>query len=237
MKKISNILVLLVYFLIAFSLMAHPVFSQQTPPEQAAEKDGLEAFEQSIRKAAENETANVAELEKRLKALEDSKKEFESQLQTFTIQNSAHSNLFLTPDVKVGDLEQARVANKASLDKISGAMEGLSAKSGDIAALKAQAMEQLAINERQLGELKDSEDPTETSKKAAEAIEILTGLLSKKVEIAEKNQLHPPEKAPGTDAGPGRHRLACFQVRKPNRRPQEKRAVRKGDRPGPKFAI
>ncbi len=188
MKKNYDIIVFLVYLLMGFSLLTLPVFSQQAPPpeQQAPKNDGLEAFEQSIRKAAENETANVAELEKRLTALEEAKKDFESQLQTYTIQNSAQSNLFLTPDVKVGDLEQARVANKASLDKISATMEELKTKSGDISALKAQATEQLAINERQLGELKDAEEPTETSKRAVEAIGSLAGLLSKKVEIAEK---------------------------------------------------
>ena len=183
--------ILVIFFLMLCFFLPSDALTQQTSPDTTPEKSNIGEFKNSIEKAINNEKEKIEELKKQLTGLEETRKSLREELNGYTIQNSAHNNLFLLPDTTIKDLEEARSANQAAIIVVSDKIKKFEQSAAGVSQLLLQVNDQSALNETQLKDFKEQKPLTESLKVVIKDLQELNKLFSSKKTLLEKiQQIH-----------------------------------------------
>ncbi len=191
-KISAKILFLFVCFLFSLCLFAASYGSaQQTSPNSIGEKSSIEEFRQSILKTIGSEKEKLEDLKRQLSELEETRKTVKEELNGYTIQVSAHNNLFLLPDTRIRDLEEARIVNQSALAAVADRIKKIEQRAGNIDLQILQANEQALVNESQLKEFREQKPLTDSMQTVIKDLQELNKLFSSKKSTLEKiQQIH-----------------------------------------------
>ena len=190
-KNVSRLFFpLFFYLLLCFFITPHAL-AQQNSADVTPEKSSIEEFKQSIAKAINNEKEILDELKRQLSMLEETQTKVKEELSVYTIQISAHNNLFLLPDTRIKDLEEARTANQAVLASISDKIKKFEQRAGTVDLQLLKANEQSLVNESQLKEFKEQKPLTGSIQSIIKDLQELNKLFSSKIATLDKiQQIH-----------------------------------------------
>ncbi len=190
-KNIARLFYPIFFYLILSLFLPLHALSQQTSTDVNAKKSSIEEFKQSVAKAINNEKEKLDELKRQLSDLEENQKTLKEDLNAYTIQISSHNNLFLLPDTRIKDLEEARSANQSAIASVSDKIKKFEQKADNIDLMFLQANEQALVNENQLKELKDQKPLTESIQSVIKDLQELNKLFSSKKATLDKiQQIH-----------------------------------------------
>ena len=181
----------LVWFIFLVSVMALRILTfgaSVYAKEETAKEFGQQLLSQTVADAIRLEDDGRDDFNLQMNRWDLSQKTAETEINAYKIQQSAHANLLLVPNVQLSTLENARKQNHAALDEISIKLSELNQHLQSITALQQQTSEQLVISKQQLTEIKLSQLPnTEKNALIKQLDKLIRGLSSKK-ELLEKNR-------------------------------------------------
>lgn len=178
------------YLLLCFFIPPHAL-AQQNSAEVTTEKSSIEEFKQSLEKAINNEKENLDDLKNQLSRIEETQNKVEEDLNGYTIQISAHNNLFLLPDTSIKDLEEARLVNQAAMASVSDRIKNFEQRAGTVDLQLLKTNEQSLINESQLKDFKEQKPLTESMQSVIKDLQELNKLFSSKKATLDKiQQIH-----------------------------------------------
>lgn len=180
-------LTILFSLLICFFLPFH-ASGKESSPDTTKTKSSIEDFKQSITRAIQEEKEKLDKLKSQLDKTEEAQKDLKEELNAYTIQISAHNNLFLLADTTIKELEEAITQNQSTLAEVSDKIKKFDQKASNIDRLLLQANEQSLVNENQLKELKGQKPLTESTQKVIKDLQELSKLFISKKNILDKIQ-------------------------------------------------
>jgi potassium-dependent mechanosensitive channel len=134
----------------------------------------------SIEQAFISETSTVEDIKNRLARLEIFQQAVLIEVNAYSVQNAAHTNLLLNSATPIPDLEKGIEENRLSIAAIEDKLKDLAKRRDSVQELRQQTKNQLQLNENQLAEVKSS--PWSASEKAAllKALDRLAQILAEK---------------------------------------------------------
>ncbi len=176
--------------LLCFFIPLH-LAAQQASTDDSAKKSSIDEFKQSVAKAINNEKEKLDELKDQLREIEEAQKALKEEINGYTIQISSNNNLFLLPDTRIKDLEEARLANQSALTTLSDKIKKFDQKAAAIDLLLLQANEQALVNETQLKEFKEQKPLNGSMQNVIKDLQELNKLFSSKKATLDKiQQIH-----------------------------------------------
>ena len=126
--------------------------------------DSAELFS-AIQQALLSETHTVEDIKKRLARLEILQQAVSIEVNAYSVQNAAHTNLLLNTATPIADLEKAIEENRLSIDVIEDKLKDFDKRRDSAQELRQQTKNQIQLNMNQIAEVKSSHWPA--SDKAA----------------------------------------------------------------------
>ena len=111
----------------------------------------------AIKNALSVETTSLEELKNRLARLDIIQKAVFIEINAYTIQNSAHSNLLLQPETPVSDLEKALDENRLALNSMDDKIKDFIKRRDSVNELRLQTQNQINLTAKQETEIKSSD--------------------------------------------------------------------------------
>ena len=164
------------------------VSGKEVSPDTTKAKSNIEDFKQSISKAIQEEKEKLDKLKSQFDETEEAQKDLKEELNGYTIQISAHNNLFLLADTTIKELEEAKTLNQSTLAGIWDKLKNFRERATNIDRQLLQVNEQSLVNETQLKELKEQKPLTESTQKVIKDLQELNKLLKSKKSTLEKIQ-------------------------------------------------
>jgi potassium efflux system protein len=134
----------------------------------------------AIKNAILVETTSLEELKNRLSRLDILQKSVFIEINAYTIQNSAHSNLLLQPETPVTDLEKALNENRLALNTIDDKIKDFTKRRDFVNELSRQTQDQINLSAKQGTEIKSSDWPKSEKASLLAALGQLDRILSEK---------------------------------------------------------
>jgi small-conductance mechanosensitive channel len=178
----------LFFYLLLCFFIPPQALAQQNSADVTTEKSSIEEFKQSLEKAINNEKEKLDELKRQFSMLEENQTKVKEELNGYTIQISAHNNLFLLPDTSIKDLEEARLVNQAEMASVSDKIKKFEQRAGTVDLQLLKANEQSLVNESQLKEFKEQKPLTESMQSVIKDLQELNKLFSSKKATLDKIQ-------------------------------------------------
>jgi potassium-dependent mechanosensitive channel len=179
-----------VYLLLCFFIPSY-AFSQRISTDTFPENSGLEEFRNSVAKTIKNEKEKLDELKRQIKGIEESQKTLKEELHAYTLQISAHTNLFLLPDTRIKDLEEARHNNLISIASVTDKIKRFEQRAITVDMMLLQANELFLVNENQLREFKDLNPLTPPIQSIIKDLQELNKFFTSKKSILDRiQQIH-----------------------------------------------
>jgi potassium-dependent mechanosensitive channel len=178
------------YLLLCFFIPPHAL-AQQNSTDVNTKKSSIEEFKQSLEKAINNEKEKLDDLKNQLSRIEESQNKVKEELTGYTIQISAHNNLFLLPDTSIQDLEEARLVNHSAAASVSDKIKSFEQRASKVDEQILRATEQSLVNENQLKEFREQKPLSESSQSVIRDLQELNKLFSSKKATLDKiQQIH-----------------------------------------------
>jgi potassium-dependent mechanosensitive channel len=178
------------YLLLCFFIPPHAL-AQQNSADVNTKKSSIEEFKQSVEKAINNEKEKLNDLKNQLSQIEESQNKVKEEINGYTIQISAHNNLFLLPDTSIKDLEEARLVNHSAATSVSDKIKLFEQRAAKVDEQILRANEQSLVNENQLKEFREQKPISESSQSVIKDLQELNKLFSSKKATLDKiQQIH-----------------------------------------------
>ncbi|MFP3871134.1 MAG: mechanosensitive ion channel domain-containing protein, partial [Syntrophobacteria bacterium] len=140
----------------------------------------------SLEETLKVEKENIRHLREQLDFARHLGETLQAELSLYKVQLSAHRNLLLLPSIRIDDLERTHSEHLESLKKISQKLEERKRNKKAVESLRRRTEEQLALNEKQVKEIKAEEGKDAFIRKLFTQLELLDQLLSTKAGILAK---------------------------------------------------
>jgi potassium-dependent mechanosensitive channel len=178
------------YLLLSISILSY-VFLQQTSADVITEKSGIEEFKESVAKTIHNEKEKLDELKRQISGIEEAQKALKEELHGYAMQISAHTNLFLLPDTRIKDLEEARFINQTSMACVIDKIKRFEQRAITVDMMILQANELSLVNVSQLKEFRDQNPLTQSMQSIIKDLQELKKLFaSRKAALDKIQQIH-----------------------------------------------
>jgi hypothetical protein len=142
----------------------------------------------SIEQALLSENQTIEDVKKRLARLEIIQQAVIIEINAYSVQNSAHTNLLLNTTTPVADLEKGIEESRLSLGVIEDKIKDFSKRRDSVQELRQQTQNQIQLNANQINEIKNSQWPKAEKDALLKALNRLTQTISEKDRLLQ--QLH-----------------------------------------------
>jgi small-conductance mechanosensitive channel len=153
---------------------------------QGQEKSKYSDLPSALEKTIDLEKNRIVELKALVAELEHIEKGMISEINTYRLQISAHSNLFLLPEIQTNHLEEAYAQTQASLVSLGKKMKDVKDFAEDIEMLQLQLQENRLINERQSAELSDKKIDTPNKQEILRQYQTIGKMLSEEDKLLSR---------------------------------------------------
>jgi small-conductance mechanosensitive channel len=140
----------------------------------------------SIETALANEKAAIEIYQRRVEAIETNRFNYVKELNTYTIQNSAHTGLLMLSQTTAEELEKAWGENKAALGRIEAELNVFLQQRSSLAKIRLQTRERIGLNEKQFKNVKTHHLPGPEKDRQVEAMQQLSQTLLEKRRLIEQ---------------------------------------------------
>jgi potassium-dependent mechanosensitive channel len=158
---------------------------EEAPVASSKPLDQKEAT-RSLEKSVLAEQENLKDLKGKHSRLRETDRALDVEISAYNIQLSAQANLLPLGPLSLEDQEQALATNQASLESVNETLKKLQKKKDKYAQLLQQTEEQLALNQKQLEEIRAAGRKDKVTESLTRKISSLTDILSKKKDVLEK---------------------------------------------------
>ncbi len=182
-------------FLISISLLISPGIlpAKDTPkaekaavvrePEEKKAQSSLQELKQFVSSNLSSEQQNVENLKNDLENIKKKRDSLQTELNAYRIQLSTYGNLLVMPGVSIQDLEKAYASGQSSVKSMEAILSELTPKREHYMRLLRQTLDQQALNEKQLSQIKAETGPDESNEELISKLDEIIRLLSSKEEL------------------------------------------------------